>query len=293
MADIPSIRRRSDRPSDTLTTRKCPTVNRAKSLLAQCLAVTAIAFCGNALAGSETYDVSSGSDSICTKGIDAPFGLWTNRLFNVNRTTPCGQYFDFQSNSSLTVANGEASLTASAQNQHGFLASIDFTFSDAVSEQTWIAENNGSIKVGGSTESEEWLFYRQGLGNIEIQSTATVDGQHYQITDTFELDLKSRTAFQFGVGANDKGEELGAAAWLDIEEWTRHSVVQVWNGVEDMWTTVLDPSLLTLSLGPNWSLHMNLAGGNSLSAVPLPAGAWLFLTGLMGLFGYKRFSVPA
>lgn len=109
---------------------------------------------------------------------------------------------------------------------------------------------HAAVKTAGGPQLASWYYYETlTAGNITILS---VD---YDIT-LHNPDL----VLQIGDGANDKTSVFGASVWIDA-----------------------DDGLSTGSYsGGHWDLNMDL------TPVPVPAAAWLFGTGLIGLVAVAR-----
>ncbi|MGI9324729.1 MAG: VPLPA-CTERM sorting domain-containing protein [Pseudomonadales bacterium] len=242
------------------------------------IASTVLILSSAAFAG--TYGVSSTGKINCTtaSGKDAPHGLWTNK-YRKGGGGGCAQFYDFKKDSTLTVDNGQAHLKAKAKNPYGVVAKIDFKFSNPVAPADW----TGVVKTGGTGVQPDWRFYTQGSGDIKIKYEKNYNGKRLKIVDKFSLDLVDNTAMQFGTGANDKTGAFGASAWLDITKWARKIIAYEWNSNDKKWVAKYDVPdwAWDWKLGKHWDFNMEL------SAVPLPAGAWLFLTGLLVLAGYN------
>lgn len=239
-----------------------------------------IAASTSAFAGS-VYSVSDTAEVNCTtRGNDAPHGLWTNRYRQGKGG--CRQFYSFQEGSSLSVSDDAATFKATAINPDNVVAEIDFTFEQPTSKGDW----DGVVKTGGAANSSDWTFYQAGHGSIDITYDREFGNWTYRVIDKFTLDLVDNTSFQFGLGANDKTSAFGASAWLDIESWTRNTVILRFDDIKKSWEHAVAPWAFDWRLGDHWDFNMEL------SAVPLPAAAWLFITGLMGLFGFRRFTRP-
>ncbi len=109
---------------------------------------------------------------------------------------------------------------------------------------------HADVKTAGGPQLTSWYYYETiTSGNIAIL------GVDYDITLH-----NPNLVLQIGFGANDKTGAFGASVWMDADD-----------GLATGGYT-----------GGHWDLNMDLA------AVPVPAAAWLFGSGLIGLVGVAR-----
>ncbi|MEM9742107.1 MAG: hypothetical protein AAF918_05430 [Pseudomonadota bacterium] len=234
-----------------------------------------------------SYNVSSTGKVDCTtaSGSDAPHGLWTNR-YQVGAGSVhggCGQYFNFSDDSTLDVDGSKARLSATATNPYGVTADIDFVFRKPLGLADW-EKTGGKVKGADLGDESKWTFYELGKGRINVTQKHSIGNIDIKVVDHFRLDLKDDTAFQFGVGANDKTGAMGASGWLDINLWARTTLVYKWDKVVGGWASVIPDlwgHLYDWKLGDHWDLNMEL------SAVPLPSSLVLFISGLLALAGFN------
>ncbi len=192
---------------------------------------------------------------------NTPHGLWTNGLVLGDTSTYSGRQlkrYSFDPGSYLIEYNdGSAHIQATATNASDFTASIDIWFDN------W-TDTYSTVKTGGGSDTSDWNFYttvRQG-SSITLNS------------ETYYLDMVNNgtgPVLQIGTGANDKTAAFGASTWLDVysdeQRTDRLFGTKHWDLNMDL--TTVDPDLIG-------------------SPVPVPAAAWLFISGLIGLISVNR-----
>lgn len=216
------------------------------------LSITGIQ-CANALTTTSAWAVTNAVSG-------DPHGLWTNGLVLGDTSTNTDEQlkrYSFNTGSLLEYANGTAHLTATASNPSGYTASIDVWFDG-------YSDTYSTIKTGGGSDTTDWNFY----STVTAGSKITLNSIDYYLG---MVNNGTGPVLQIGTGANDKSSVFGASTWLDIYSDAGRS-----NKLFDT---------------RHWDLNMNLendplSGGNS--SVPIPAAAWLFGTGFMGLVGMAK-----
>lgn len=176
-------------------------------------------------------------------------GLWTNGL--PSTTTENQKRHSFDAGTRLVeYDNGTAHLTGTATNYQNQVATIDIWFNDR-------RETYSKNKTGGGPVVDDWYYYTQILEGSKI----TINTVDYYVGMVM---FGTGPVLQIGTGANDKNSAYGASTWLDV--------------------------FSDISRSPNsklfgdrhWDLNMNL------TAVPVPAAAWLFGSALIGFVALRR-----
>ena len=156
---------------------------------------------GLAATGSASAMVVYNVGSAITNCGTSPHGLWTSSYLSSSGN--CGNYFDFQAGSTLTVdingASSSAVLNATAINSNGVSADIDISFGGYQNSPAGI-----NIKNGGGGNPNTWDFFTTLSGDIDFSNGASFDINS----------LYGGTSFQLGFGANDKTGVFGASAWI-------------------------------------------------------------------------------
>ncbi|MDT0595160.1 hypothetical protein [Glaciecola petra] len=207
------------------------------------------------------YDVSSTPTVNCGS---APHGLWTNRYNNAG----CGEYFDFQDGSTLTVDNTQAILSATALNSGGLLATIEITFGGFADNYAHY-KNGGTPDYNGGGNGIDWDFYtRVTQGTISFSNGDMFNILLVGADPLNPTDPTGKPVLQVGDGANDKSSGFGASAWLDI------------------YNTNGSPAYLG---GQHWDLNMSLSGGTGTVTASSPSILVLLGLGIVGLgFAHRR-----
>ncbi len=199
------------------------------------------------------------------KSLD-PHGLWTNGKVLGKTTDYTAKNlirYSFQSDSQLLEYSDQtAHLTATAKNPFGIEATVDIWF------ENW-SDTYSKVKTGGSSNVSDWDFY----ASIKKGSTITLNSQVPAKATTYYVGMVnngSGPVLQIGTGANDKTKDFGASTWLDI--YSDEARTQKLFGAK------------------HWDLNMDLEPNPSLvvAPVPVPAAAWLFFSGLIGLVSFNR-----
>ncbi len=229
------------------------------------MAVALLALAGAAQASPvhvATYNVSDTAQVDCGS---SSHGLWTNSY--LSGSGACGQYFSFDSGTTLDVdsTTDSATLTGTATNSAGIVATIDIEFGGF---GNLIDSAGRDIKTGGGPydrvlDDPDWDFFHFiTKGEISFDN-----GDVFRIL-LVEQPLEKGTAsvdapvLQIGEGANDKTGVFGASTWLNAYVGNPNDGYKLVEG--------------------HWDLNMDLA------PVPIPAAAWLFGSALMGLVGFAR-----
>ena len=165
----------------------------------------------------------------------------------------CERRYSFQDGTvfSIDTDTGTATLTGTALNSLGELATLDLTFSgflDSLDGTGFDYKQNG----GGAYDPANQDYWTSGMGTI------TIGGRTYSINpnDPFPGD----TVLQFGDGANALNDAFGGSAWLNM----------------------LNPYGYSVGI---WDINFNLT---PITSVPAPAGMLLFGLGLFGAAQIRR-----
>ncbi len=127
----------------------------------------------------------------------APHGLWTGFML----TGECANYFDIDAGTLFTeFYDGTATLTGSATNQFGVTATIDLFLSDFAEVGNY--KQGGGVAYDPLTDTPDIDFYQSVSGTITLLGVV------------HEISLHAFD-FQYGIGANAKTNEYGAAAWVN------------------------------------------------------------------------------
>ncbi len=198
------------------------------------------------------------SDAVTTD----PHGLWTDGLLLGDTNAYSDEQlkrYSFNSGSKLVeYDDGSAHLTATATNPSSYQATIDMWFDN------W-ADTYSPNKTAGGTDISDWDYYT----TVRTGSNIQIDGTTYYLG---MVNNGIGPKLQIGTGANDKTSAFGASTWLDIYSDVNRTV-KLFDYTSDGNTKY-----------KHWDLNMDLQQ----TAVPLPAAAWLFFSGLAGVFSLKR-----
>ncbi len=188
------------------------------------------------------YDVTDATDAQCSHG------LWTN-----NVGSGCDRRYSFQDGTlfSQDTDAGTATFTGTAINGSGQVATLDLSFSgflDALG-------SHDEYKDGGSPYDPATMdFYSSASGTI------TIGGNVFRVNPRDPL--AGNTTVQVGPGTNDKTDDFGGSAWLNI----------------------LNPHGRSI---PHWDINFDLAARPG-TPVPGPGGMALFGLALVGLWAGQR-----
>jgi hypothetical protein len=210
------------------------------------------AFLAAAAQSALVYKVSSTPTVDCGM---APNGLWTNSYLSGG----CGNYFDFNEGSTLTLYQTTAVLLATATNPQGITATITAVFAGFQDSYSIVKRGGGAYAA--SSDDPNWDFFDHiSSGTISFSNGASFNTRLVGQLDGLKASL-DQPVMQIGLGANDKSGDLGSSAWLDV-----------YNGAS-----------LFAGGGAHWDINMNL----ELAEVPEPGTGLLMLAGL-GWLGARR-----
>ena len=158
-------------------------------------------------------------------------------------------------------------LTGTARDADGGF-DVFLTFDDF---RDWDAQTGAGLGAKGASNGDEttWTF-------MDLIPVSTLTGIGDQAGNHYDLIMKPQNGiytFQYGVGANDKQKNvLGMSGWF----------YTAGDGLEGTGS----PCANTTTSGDGGSVcDFNL----QLEGVPLPAGAWLLLTGIGAIGAARRF----
>ncbi len=166
-------------------------------------------------------------------------GLYTG---NVGRG--CSRRYSFQDGTTFSWDTDAqtATLTGTAINRAGQVATLDLNFADFLetTQGTNFDYKAGGLAYDPATDSPDIDFFTSGSGTI------TIDGNVFTLNpnDPFA----GNTGFQFGTGANDKNDNFGGSAWLNILNPNGHSI-RHWDinfNLDQIPTDVPEPGALGL-----------------------------------------------
>ena len=227
-------------------------LKQAKAVLAA-FVIAGVSMGLSAGANAQSYVLGDVLDIKC----DVGHVFWTNNTLSGGSygSNYCTNNFFSVQTSSVVESGDQITITADIISGAGVIGTLDLVFGGGVLGSDY----NGQVKLienGGQDESDwhNWMFFPELLsGNININGidyAAAIVGDY---------------ALQVGVGANDKDPYvLGTSVWLQIRLADGYALNSN-NWVSD-----------------NWDINATL------TAVPLPAAAWLFLSGLAGLMVARR-----
>lgn len=199
--------------------------------------LVAFPFSANAVV---VYDVSDTGKLGCK---DRPHGLWTNKEFGDGNPNGCkakANFFSIQDGTQFILYNDSAdssdwyaTLTGTAQNGHGQIASIDLTFENYL--DALIDPYKYKVEGGSSYNPDAQDFFTDVNGSIDVY------GNSYAITD-----FVPGYTFQYGLGANAKrADEHGGSAWVQSADIDSHH----WDlNLKFEKASVPEPSILMLML---------------------------------------------
>ena len=189
---------------------------------------------------------------------DYTTGPCQHGLYTGNTGSGCDRRYSFQDGTTFSQDTdaGTATLTGSAINGSGQVATLDLSFSDffETTRGTDIDYKAGGGTYNPKTDAPDIDFFANARGTI------TIDGKQFSLNphDPFA----GHTALQFGPGANDKNKNFGGSAWLNI----------------------LDPN--GNALNKYWDINFNL--DRIPASVPAPGALGLLGLGLGGLAFARR-----
>lgn len=217
--------------------------------------------------GSANYDNTSGTLTLTTAGNNqlgyAFTGLQDARGgFNASFEAYLGSsdgadgilFGYFEGN----TAGGSGGSLGYGSGMGGFGIELDTHYNSS-----WDPMSNDHIGLVKGSASNHLVS--TNVGNIE-------DGEWYQIDIDYEVTSTNKT-----ISASINGFQAFILSNFDIVDYEGYFGFLGATGGKKNEQSVRDFSVSTTAVDPN-----------SISAVPLPAAAWLFLTALGGLFGYRR-----
>ena len=204
---------------DTAMTMFSKVLKSAPIMAAAALAATSVAT--PASAAEQVYDVSDANGEV--------HGLWTNGLFGANSVDPANYFsiasalFTLDDLGDMDPSTFTATFAGSAVNPNGYVA----VFNLALSEWHDTPDGSFQYKVEQGVAYDPTLdlpdidFFTGGSGTIDIYDS--MNNLLYSFTIDTSDPFRDPTAFQYGPGGNAKDdEELGASAWVNVNEYDRH-----------------------------------------------------------------------
>lgn len=179
----------------------------------------------------------------------------------------------------LTASDSGRTFTFNTDPSHSWNVK-DGDFQLTANFNRYLAFQNGTVDIEG------YIPGYDGRGSLDYGYSGPYDVTN-KAGNLYHADL-----VKFGIDLSPLGIGFMTDAATDTGWATQFmtSNESVWLYSTNIWNTILRN--VALRLGEDtWSI--NITGMNAVTTVPIPAAAWLFASGLMGLFAARRRAVPA
>ncbi len=179
---------------------------------------------------------------------------------------------------STTVGNRDSNT----HTDWNYFDSMNVAGWDGYNIEIWNSANMGTVGYEG-VQHAELNSHPTGSYNL-YQGFATEVGQTYEISFGYMARVDDQESFEVGIvnDISDFGVSSLFAATLDDH------VTGQWSTFTDTFVATSDYSIIYFkALQPETTLG-NFIDDVAVSAVPIPAAAWLFASALLGLVGFGR-----